>query len=325
MKNKEQITTIGKLFDIEYGQKEYHNKEWLEGNEGSNILISSKGDDNGIYGFFDIKLKYTKQIITVPGYGTIGQAFVQEKSCSVDDHLLILIPKKEMNIKQLYQVAFQIRMDKWKYKYGRGITPKRLSSQKIRLIDSKTNCDDFVKQITPKKKKKNKIQINKNIKLVPIIYIKNIQESGLCILNKKTILPQNQLEKGKIPYVTTSFKNNGVSGYYDEKPNFKSKCLTVALNGSVGETFFQFDDFITSGDNAVLTLKNKYNPYLLFYIAVMIKNHQWRYNYYRKLNLIKLNKMRISIPFKNTEGIDLNYIKKIVKNSYGFDELKKYL
>ena len=71
---RNQITTIGNLFDIEYGQKEYHNKEWLEGNEGNSILISSKGDDNGIYGFFNIKPKYKKIIITVPSTGTVGHA-----------------------------------------------------------------------------------------------------------------------------------------------------------------------------------------------------------------------------------------------------------
>ena len=78
------FTTIGKLFDIEYGQKDYHNKEWLEGTEGANILISSKGDDNGIFGFFDIKDYYHAPVITVPSTGTVGQAFVQEKDCSVD-------------------------------------------------------------------------------------------------------------------------------------------------------------------------------------------------------------------------------------------------
>ena len=324
MINKE-ITTIGSLFDVEYGQKEYHNKEWLEGNEGHNILISSKGDDNGIYGFFDIKTKYKKPVITVPGYGTIGQAFVQEYPCSVDDHLLILIPKQKLTIIQLFQVAYQIRLDKWKYKYGRGITPTRIKAQKVKLIESKINYETFVKENTPKKKEKQKIKKNKNIKLVPVIYLRNKRENGLCGLNKKTALSQNQLEDGNTSYVTTSSKNNGVSGYYDEDSNFKGKCLTVALNGSVGETFFQFDDFITSGDNAVLTLKNKYNPYLLIYIASMIRNHKWRYNYYRKLNLTKLKKMTIPLPFKNEKELDLEYIENIVKNSYGFDELKKYL
>ena len=35
--------------------------------------------------------------------------------------------------------------------------------------------------------------------------------------------------------------------------------------------------------------------------------------------------MQIPIPFKNAKDVDLDYIKKIVENSYGFDELKKYL
>jgi len=324
MTNKE-VTTIGSLFDVEYGQKEYHNKEWLEGNEGHNILISSKGDDNGIYGFFSIENNYQTPLITIPSTGTIGHAFLQENNCSVDDNCLVLIPKIKIPKEKLYQIVYQIRLNKWKYKYGRQITPKRIKAQEIKLIESKINYETFVKENTPKKKEKQKIKENKNIKLVPVIYLKDKQENGLCELNKKTALPQNQLEDGNTPYVTTSSKNNGVSGYYDEDPNFKGKCLTVALNGSVGETFFQFDDFITSGDNVVLTLQNEYNPYLLFYISVMIKNHQWRYNYYRKLNLTKLKKMNIPMPFKNDKELDLEYIKNIVENSYGFDELKKYL
>lgn len=199
------------------------------------------------------------------------------------------------------------------------------TSQEVEKELDKSIKESLSYIIKTKKWRKKTINIKPRIKLVKLIYIKDIQEDGLCEVSKKTSLPQNALEYGNIPYVTTSSLNNGVSNFVDTKPNVKGKCLTVALNGSVGETFFQFDDFVTSGDNAVLILKNEYNPYLLFYIAVMIKNHQWRYNYYRKLSLTKLEKMKIPIPFKNAKDIDLDYIKKIVENSYGFDELKKYL
>lgn len=310
------LTTIGKLFDIEYGQKDYHNKEWLEGTEGANILISSKGDDNGIFGFFDIKDYYHAPVITVPSTGTVGQAFVQEKDCSVDDNCLVLTPRKSMKKEELFQIAFQIRLNKWKYRYGRQITPERLATQEISLIDSKIDYSNLSQKLLPKKRTKVKIRENKNIKLVKII--------ELCEISKKVAVPQNAMEPDGTPYVTTTSKNNGVSDWVGEEPNTKGRCLTVALNGSVGEVFFQFDDFITSGDNAVLTLKMKYNPYLLFYIGYMIKNHQWRYNYYRKLNLKKLEKMLIPVPYNNG-GIDLNQIESIAKNSYGFDELKKYL
>ncbi len=323
MTNKE-VTTIGSLFDVEYGQQEYESKSFLEGENGNIPLISSKGDENGVYNFYNIKSYYKAPFITVPRVGTIGQAFVQDKDCCVDNNCMVLLPKENIDTEKLYQIAYQIRLNKWKYKYGRQITPKRIKAQEIKLIESKINYETFVKKNTPKKNKKQKIKENKNIKLIPVIYLKDNQENGLCELNKKTALPQNQLEDGNTPYVTTSSKNNGVSGYYDEDPNFKGKCLTVALNGSVGETFFQFDDFITSGDNAVLTLKNEYNPYLLFYISVMIKNHQWRYNYYRKLNLTKLKKMKIPMPFNKKNKLDLEYIKNVIANSYGFKEISEY-
>lgn len=204
------------------------------------------------------------------------------------------------------------------------IDSKIPTSQEVEKELDKSIKESLSYIIKTKKWRKKLISAEPRMQLVKLVYIKDAQKNGLCEVNKKNSLPQNALELGDIPYVTTSSLNNGVSNFFDVEPNFKGKCLTVALNGSVGETFFQFDDFITSGDNAILTLKSGYNPYLLFYIAVMIKNHQWRYNYYRKLNLTKLNKMQIPVPFKNGE-IDLDYIKQIVENSYGFNELKKYL
>lgn len=312
------ITTIEKLFDIQYGQRKYHNKEWLGGNEGKNILISSKGDDNGVYGFFNIKNKFSAPIITVQGYGTIGQAFVQEYDCSVDDHLLILTPKTKLSIEELFQVADQIRLEKWRYKYGRGITPNRLAKQKIKLIKSKINYKNFCNKLIPREKKKEKIEGSKIMKWIRLV--------DLCNITKKKAPPQNQMNlNGNTPYITTSSKNNGVSNFVDEEPNTKAKCLTVALNGSVGETFFQFDDFITSGDNAVLTLKNGYNPYLLMFIGFMIERQNWKYNYYQKLSLRKLKKFKIPIPLDKKRGIDLKHIELLIKNSFGFDFLKNYL
>ena len=238
--------------------------------------------------------------------------------------LLVLLPKKQMSDIELHSYASQINLQCWKFDFSRMAIKRRIVNLVLQKHKSNIDIKKRIQKLCPQKKQKLKIQENKNIKLVSVVYIPKKQEDGLCCLNKKTALPKNQLDKGRTPYVTTSSFNNGVTGFFNNKPNFKGKCLTVALNGSVGETFFQFNDFITSGDNAILALKKEYNPYLLFYISVMIKNHQWRYNYYRKLNLGKLKKMQIPMPFQNNR-LDLEYIEKIVSNSYGFDELKKFL
>lgn len=311
------ITTINDLFEISYGQREYHNKSLLRGEEGNNIIISSTGYNNGVYGFYSVQNNYKAPFITIPSTGTIGQAFVQLIDCSVDDNCLVLIPKQKLSIEQLFQIAFQIRLNKWRYKYGRQITPLKISKQEINLENIKVSFDKMVNELTPKEKPKQKIPENKNIQIMKV--------KDLCNVDKKTAIPQNAMNlNGNVPYVTTTSINNGVSQFADEEPNFEGKCLSVAMNGSVGEVFFQIDDFITSGDNAVLTIKKGYNPYLLLFIGTLIRNHQWRYNYYRKMSLDKLKNLELPMPIKK-EKIDLEYIKKIVKNSYGFNELKQYL
>lgn len=309
-------TTIGELFDVGYGQKEYESKGELD--SGTTLLISSKGEDNGCYGFFNIKAHYKPSFISVPRTGSIGEAFVQESDCCIDNNCLVLLPKKKLSILILYQVAYQIRTNKWRYKYGRQITPQRIKKQMIIIKDTKLDYKKYFNKLIPSSKKKTKIKENKNMKWIKL--------TELCNIEKKSALPQNKMElNGKTPYVTTSSKNNGVSNFVNESPNTKARCLTIALNGSVAETFFQFDDFITSGDNAVLTLKGKYNPYLLMFIGFMIEKQKWKYNYYQKLSLRKLKDFKIPLPFNKKGEIDLNYIKSIIESSFGFEELKKYL
>jgi len=308
---------IKDLFDIEYGQKEYHNKEWLEGDEGKNMLISSKGIDNGVYGFFNIKNKFKAPIITVQGYGTIGQALVQEYDCSVDDHMLILKPKREMDIYQLYQIAFQIRLMKWKYKYGRGITPDRIKNQEVILENLGINWRNFEKQITPQEKKKEKRNIseNKNIKWKKI--------KDLCEIDRKYYFYINQinLDEEKTPYITTTEKNNGVAVFCGEEPVVKAEKLTVALDGKCGETFYQIEDFISGEKTAILNHKNKK---FLLYIGACIRLMSWKFHYGRKLSMSRLKEMEIPIPYKNNK-IDFDCIEKVVQNSYGFSEIKEYL
>lgn len=309
------MTTIKDLFEVSYGDTKYESKANLD--EGNTILISSKGDDNGVYGFYDIPVNYKAPYITIPRTGTIGQAFLQLTNSTANSDCLILIPKKKFSVEQLLQVVLQIRLNKWKYKYGRKITPKRIEQQEIILENLKVNFDKMVEELTPKEKTKQKIQENKNVEIMKV--------KDLCEIKKKTAIPQNAMNlNGNVPYVTTSSMNNGVSQFADEEPNFEGKCLSVAMNGSVGEVFFQIDDFITSGDNAVLTIKDGYNPYLLLFIGTLIRNHQWRYNYYRKMSLDKLKNLELPMPMKNGK-VDLYYIGKIVKNAYGFEEVKQYL
>ena len=96
------------LFIIKYGQKEYHSKNHLDEIKSGIPLISSKGSDRGIYGYFEIKPKY-KHIISVPSTGTICKAYYQEDDCCIDDNCLVLTPKKPLTKVEMVYFSLLIR------------------------------------------------------------------------------------------------------------------------------------------------------------------------------------------------------------------------
>lgn len=309
-------STIGDLFKVSYGQKDFENKEIL--NNGKTLLISSSGTDNGCIGFFDIKPFYKKPFITIPRTGSVGEAFVQIYECCVNNNVIVLTPKKDLEIEILFQVAHQIRLNKWRYTfYGRTVTPSKIEKQVINIDNLDLNYKEIMNKLLPKEKNKIKILKYQNSKMIKV--------KDLCNIHKKTGIPKNAINLGgQVPYVSSSSQNNGVVLLVDEEPNFKAGSLTIAKDGNDGIAFYQPFDFLTSLHNYVLTLKNNFPKWILLYIGSIIQIKCYGYNHYYPLSKKHLERMEIEIPMKNGK-IDLEYIEKIVKNSYGYEEIEQYL
>jgi len=122
-------SVISKYFDIFYGQKSLHSKEALT--EGKSLIISSSGIDNGCYGFFDFDELIEPPFVTVPSTGSIGRAHVQKWPCGVTDDCLILVPKPGVPREILYIAAAVVRQERWRFNYGRKITPERIANYPI--------------------------------------------------------------------------------------------------------------------------------------------------------------------------------------------------
>lgn len=312
------MAKIKELFEVQNAKS----KGFEHYEEGEVPFVTNGDYDNSIVGFvkpFENDRIFSKQSICLSSF---CEASIQTPPFlprgNGGSGLIVLVPKKEMTAEEIYFYASQINMLKWKFSFSRMLIGRRIENlDLVPYQKMKFKVSDKLNQLVPKEKEKKRIIEN--------TLIKKFKLKDILIIEKKTAIPQNAMDlNGTTPYVTTSSMNNGVSNFVDEEPNSKGKCLTIAMNGSVGEVFFQTDDFITSGDNAVLKLKTSDNPYLLIYLGVLIKNHQWRYNYYRKLSLHKLKNLELPIPQKNGQ-IDLHYIEKIIKSSYGFDEIKEHL
>lgn len=310
------IKNIGDLFDAEYGQKGLDSVDDLA--EGKTMLISSAGEDNGCIGFYDIQPYYKKPFITVPRTGSVCEANVQLHKCCVNSNVIVLLPREEIEIGILYQVAHQIRLNKWRYTfYGRTVTPEKIKRQKIRLEEIPTDFKKLFGNLTPETVSKKAIE-KKKMKMVSV--------TDLCTIDKKEGIPQNEISsEGNIPYVSSSSKDNGVILFTDEKPNAEPKSLTVAKDGNDGYSFYQPYPFLTSIHNYILRTKNNYPSFLLLYVGAVIKKRAYCYNHYYPLSKKHLERIEIPMPLNEKGEYDLDYIQKIVENAYGYKELKKYL
>jgi type I restriction-modification system DNA methylase subunit len=121
--------TIGAYFNIGYGQKSLHSKDTLV--PGISPVVSSSGTDNGCYGFFEFDEVIAPPFATIPSTGSIGEAHVQEWPCGVADDALILIAKPDVDPALLYVAAAVARQERWRFNYGRKITPGRIAHFKL--------------------------------------------------------------------------------------------------------------------------------------------------------------------------------------------------
>ena len=119
--------TVGGAFRIFYGQKELHSREGIA--PGETLVISPTEAYNGTYGWLDFAEILEPGFVTVAQTGSIGESFVQLEPCAVNDDCLILVPRvtSPTTNAELLIAAATIRLEKWRFNYGRKLTPSRIA------------------------------------------------------------------------------------------------------------------------------------------------------------------------------------------------------
>lgn len=122
---------IGAQYDILYGLGEIESREGML--PGKALIISPTEQYNGCDGWLDFGTVLKPPFITVARTGSIGEAFVHLEPCAPNSDCLVLIPRSKEAAKpaRLLLAASAIRLEKWKYNYGRKITPTRLAGVKL--------------------------------------------------------------------------------------------------------------------------------------------------------------------------------------------------
>lgn len=304
------------LFIIGYGQKEYHSKSHLDEIKNGIPLISSKGSNRGIYGYFEIEPKY-KNVISVPSTGTICKAYFQEDGCCIDDNCLVLIPKKTLTKSEMIYISLLIRKERFKYMYGRQVTPNRLGKTKIDKIPEWVNNFKNINYNNLKEPLKKESISPYEVEWQPFKIIDLFK-----IKKGERLIKENRIN-GKTPLITATSENNGVVEFIDfeefenSKNHFKDK-ITIDMFFNV--FYHQYTYF---SDDNVHTLIPKFennNKYISLFLVSVLNRLKEKYNYGRQVRLSRLNNEFIFLPVDENKRPNWtfmeNYIKTLNYSSY---------
>lgn len=128
-----------------------------------------------------------------------------------------------------------------------------------------------------------------------------------------------ECKPGKTPLVSASSSDNGLIGFVDLEPTFNAPAITVERVS--GNAFVQLEDFATVPDDIfVLQPKEELSLEEWFYLAIVLNQQKWRFDYSRKVTPERIKKLKIPIPSKNNKT-DIKLIKKAINQAYGWDKI----
>lgn len=119
---------------------------------------------------------------------------------------------------------------------------------------------------------------------------------------------------GATRFIGASEKNNGITDLADLSPIFPSGTLTVVYNGnSVGNSFFQDQDYFACDDVNVLVPKYPMSRWVQLFIAAIIKHGRTRFTYGYKWTLVRMNATKLRLPVDKDGNPDWRYMESFMK------------
>ena len=305
------MVKISDLFDVVYGCNLELSR--LEEDESGIPFVSRTSKNNGISGYvqkIDV-IPNPAHTLSCAGGGSVLETFYQPTEYYSGRDLFYLKPKLELSEEIMIYYSICIRENKFKYSYGRQAN----RTMRDILIPSLEELPEWLKS----KKREPFIpnQIN-SIGIQPENWKPYFIEEMFDVrrVTPPATIGELRHEFGTTPIVSSSRENNGIKDYSNHEPTVNKSCITIAHNGSVGETFYQSKPFIASVDVTVLNPKEhiKFTKnFAIFCCSLMKYEGKTKYSYARKWGLEKICSTVIKLPHKH-DNIDFEFIENYIDN-----------
>lgn len=119
---------------------------------------------------------------------------------------------------------------------------------------------------------------------------------------------------GSTRFIGATAKRNGITDLADLGPIFPAGTMTVVYNGnSVGNAFFQNEDYFACDDVNVLVPKYPMSHWVQLFIATIIKHGRSRFTYGYKWTLARMRATKVRLPVDEDGKPDWAYMESFMK------------
>ncbi|MBS4034387.1 MAG: restriction endonuclease subunit S [Ignavibacterium sp.] len=281
-------------------------------------LRPSNNFSNVIAGYVDpseIPEKYLfgpeEIFVSTDGQGSHTYSYVSTCVFVPNSNVAVLIPKKDMKLQEKIYYANCITLNRYRFSYGRKPKGERLAS----LI-----LPSAVPQDIANAKVDFGNDLSKPFMVHPRTGLKTsnwkwFKYSELFIIDRGRGARLNELlNEGSTPVITSTDRNNGLSGFINRSAYHSGNVISVARNGSVGEAFYQPIPFCSTEDVHIFTPKFELNIFRAMFFITIIRMEKYRFNYGRKWGLSRMRNSLIKLPVTNSGTPDFQSMERIIKS-----------
>lgn len=307
---------IGDLFLIKKGKRLTKEDQV----SGKTPYIGAVDSNNGLTNYIEQSPIHEGNTISLSYNGSVGEAFYQEHPFWATDDVNVLYPKFNLTRNIALFICPILRLEKYRFAYGRKWTLEKMNESIIRLPTKNGNPDwqfmeDYIEKIYNKFEKRTITKIKTKPDSLDISDWKEFKISDLFNVKGTKTTKLDDLElagPGMYPYVTTQAVDNGVAGYYSlftEEGN-----VITADSAVIGFCSYQEKPFSASDHVEKLIPKFKMNKFNALFIVTMLNKENYRYSYGRKFNQTKIKDTIIKLPVDFQGNPDWQFMENYIKS-----------
>lgn len=298
--------------------------------DGQTPRITCAATDNGLDGFYQNKPTEKGKVLTVDS-ATVGFVAYQEHDFIATDHVEKLVLKHgELNRYTALFIKMCIDNSKeGKFGYGYKFAQRRIKRQSFMLPVDANNQPDWNFMEAYMREQETSILKPAIEKLHNQLEISKLGGGKIESTNWKefdlvdifTDIKRGKRFKkadhtiGAVPYISSTFLNNGVDGFIENKNGTRTfkNCLTIANSGSVGSTFYHPYMFIAS-DHVTSLKKKGIDDAAYLFLSTILSRLSEKYSFNREINDNRIQREKVLLPTTENGDIDFAYMLSYMRN-----------